>query len=72
MARQRLKVQTSEPLTPEHLALLNRLLQSCAESDAYCEKCLSCGVEVTPEKRTNLEQQRTARAIKEQFFPGQP
>ncbi len=69
MARARLKAETSSPLTQQHLELLNKVLKSCAETDTYCQKCLDCGIEVTPEQRTNLEQQRTAAKIKAQFFP---
>ena len=72
MARQRLTVKTSKPLTAEHLALLNKVLQSCAETDTYCDQCLSCGIDVSPEKRTNLEQQRTAERLKRTFFPDAP
>lgn len=72
MAKPRLKVQTSSPLTRDHLDLLNRILESCSETDTYCDKCIDCGVDVSPEKRTSLEQQRTAARIKAKFFPDSP
>lgn len=63
--------EKSGPLGPEHLKLLNKLIQACAETEAYCAKCESCDLDVTPERKKNSEQLRIAQKIKATFFPGE-
>jgi hypothetical protein len=57
------------PMNSEHLAALDKLLKSCAETAAYCESCEACDLDVDPEKAKNAEQLAIARKIKAKFFP---
>lgn len=57
------------PMGPKELAALNKLIASCAETKAYCEKCRAAHLDVSQELASNEEQSRIAQALKAQFFP---
>lgn len=60
------------PLNAEHLERLNKVLESCAETKEYLEKCVDCGLDVDQEQVANAQQEAIAQAIKRNFFPNQP
>ena len=59
----------SGPLTDEHLKLLNRILESCSQTEQLCEQCASCHLDVDRERDKNREQREIATRIKAVFFP---
>lgn len=56
-------------LPVEHLTTLNRVIASCAETAALCQKCASCGIDVDKEALRNAEQLKFAQKLKAEFFP---
>lgn len=64
------KQKINHPLGPEHLKILDKVLQACAETHEYCKQCEACNLDVTPELKKNDEQMEIARRIKAKFFPG--
>lgn len=61
--------KASGPLNEKHLQLLNHIIKSCAETEAFCQSCSDCHIDVTPEQAKNREQAEIARRIKARFFP---
>lgn len=59
------------PLGQEHLDQLNRLLQSCADTEAYCGACNAAHINVSKEREANDEQRKIAEALKATFFPSE-
>lgn len=69
MGKPRTPIKTSGPMGPEQLDTLNRLLASTAETGRFCDQCEAAGLDVTPEKRKNAEQQEVAQKMKRAFYP---
>lgn len=63
------KAKVNHPLGPEHLKVLDKVLQACAETEQYCRACEECNLDVTPELKKNAEQMEIAKRIKAKFFP---
>lgn len=59
------------PLTNEHLARLNHLIQACTETREYLNKCEKCGLNVEPEQHKNNQQLDVAAKLKQTFFPNE-
>ena len=62
-------VDIKSPLTGEHLAIINKLLKSCAATREYCKKCQACGAKMDEEMEANDEQEQIGTRIKAHFFP---
>lgn len=60
----------SYPLTAEHLAKLDQVLSSCAQTQAMIDKCKAAGLDVSQAETENQSQQQLATALKASFFPG--
>ena len=59
----------TNPFTEDHLRLMNRILQACAETKEYIQGCKNCGIDVTgPEMATN-EHEKIVSGLKRMFFP---
>lgn len=63
------KQKTSGPLDESHLKALDGLIKACVETDAYCQMCEDCNLDVQPEREKNRSQLDVARRIKARFFP---
>lgn len=57
------------PLGDEHLKLLNKVLESCRDTEQLCDQCASCHLDVDRERDKNREQREIATRIKAVFFP---
>lgn len=57
------------PLTEEHLAILNKIIASCSRTREYLQRCERCNIDVTREMADNIEQLSVCEAIKREFFP---
>lgn len=64
------KSKVNHPLGPEHLKILDKVLQACVETGEYCKQCEECNLDVSPEQKKNAEQMEIAKRIKAKFFPG--
>lgn len=60
------------PLTQEHLRMLNEILRECAETERMCCACDDAGIDIEQERVVNAEQRKLAEALKKHFFPHSP
>lgn len=65
----RKKPATVGPLDQRHLNVLNKLIELCDETLAYCRVCHECNLDVSPEQKKTEEQLDMAKRIKARFFP---
>lgn len=65
-------IDKNNPLKPDDLEKLNRLLKSCAATKELLNKCTACGLNVEKEVYDNNQQIDVASKIKATFFPDQP
>ncbi len=61
--------QRTGPLTDEHLKTLNKVIQACSETLAFCGDCEACDLDVEPERKKTEDQLRVAQKLKARFFP---
>ncbi len=57
------------PLSKQHLAALNHLLQCCPETGEYLRACADCGLAMDDDLQANEAQLRAVQQIKAKFFP---
>lgn len=60
---------SNNPLTDEHCACLDNVLDSITRTRDLIRKCKNCGLDVSKAEEELNEQERLARSIKSQFFP---
>ena len=63
---------SSHPLTNDHLAILNGVLESLPRTEDLIRKCKNCGLDVAQAEQEVAAQRDLATRLKQQFFPGRP
>ena len=63
---------SSAPLTEDHYAILNRVLEALPATEALITKCKNCGLDVANAEAEHAAQKDLATKLKQQFFPHRP
>lgn len=62
-------MNANSPLTDEHCACLDSVLDSIIKTRDLLRKCKDCGLDVSKAEEETNEQERLARKLKANFFP---
>lgn len=60
------------PLTEDHLAVANRVLQHCDDYEDFLNHCNGCEMDVQEAKDRVAANRRFCQAVKREFFPDRP
>lgn len=60
---------SSEPLTDDHCACLDQVLESVVKTRDLIRKCKNCGLDVSKAEEEINAQEQLARKLKSEFFP---
>lgn len=62
-------MDSDNPLTTQHCACLDRVLENSAKARKILQDCKECGLPTDDLEQQVNQQEATARAIKAKFFP---
>jgi hypothetical protein len=57
------------PLTDEHLAIVNRALQVCSDVDELLNACDGCEILTAEARQRIADQRKFCQSVKREFFP---